>query len=173
MNVVDTAKQQAKQLAHKVVEKVGEKVTADSRVQAVTIARPRADVLDLFQDPERLSRIFGDIADVTGAGAGADRLRWTFAGDDGPVWDCVVSREGDNRLRYVDVNPERAAGLTLDLSDAPQGRGTEVVARVTAPGPGALTGVLTFKALYRARALLQTGEVPTIARNPSARDSSR
>ncbi|KWX26087.1 hypothetical protein AFM11_02255 [Mycolicibacterium wolinskyi] len=171
MNVVDTAKQQAKQLAHKVVEKVGEKVTADSRVQAITIARPRAEVLDLFQDPERLSRIFGDIADVTDAGA--DRLRWTFAGDDGPVWDCVVSREGDNRLRYVDVNPERAAGLTLDFSDAPGDRGTEVVARVTAPGPGALTGVLTFKALYRARALLQTGEVPTIARNPSARDSSR
>lgn len=174
MNVVDTAKQQAKQLAQKVVEKVGEKVgeatTADSRVQAITIARPRDEVLALFQDSERLSRVFGDIAEVTDAGP--DRLRWTFAGD-GPAWDCIVSREGDNRLRYVDVNPERSVGLTLDLSDAPRDRGTEVVARVTAPGPGVLTGVLTYKALYRARALLQTGEVPTIAHNPSARDSSR
>ncbi|MHC9291556.1 hypothetical protein ACRCUN_03770 [Mycobacterium sp. LTG2003] len=171
MNVVDTAKRQAKQLAHKVVEKVGEAATTDSRVQAITIARPRGEVLALFQDSGRLSQIFGDIAQV--ADAGPERLRWTFAGDDGPVWDCVVSREGDNRIRYVDVDPERSTGITFDFSEAPGDRGTEVVARVTAPGPGALTGLLTYKALYRARALLQTGEVPTIARNPSARDSSR
>jgi hypothetical protein len=30
-----------------------------------------------------------------------------------------------------------------------------------------------FKALYRARAILMTGEVPTIKHNPSARASAR
>ncbi|MCW2552947.1 MAG: putative integral rane protein [Mycobacterium sp.] len=52
-------------------------------------------------------------------------------------------------------------------------RRTEVIARVSSPAPGALTGALTFKALYRARALLMTGEMPTIRYNPSARDSDR
>jgi uncharacterized membrane protein len=171
MNVVDAAKEQAKQLAHKVVEKVTEATTSDARLQAITIARPRADVLALFEDSQRLSQVFGDIASVTEAGP--DRMRWTFTGEGGPSWDCLVSRDGDNRLRFVDINPERSAGITLDFSDAPQDRGTEVVARVTSPGPGALTGTLAFKALYRARALLQTGEIPTIKRNPSARDSAR
>ena len=176
MNVVDTAKAQVKQLAERITEKVTEKVTdaaaTESRVQAITIARPRAEVIALFRDPVRLSQVFGDIAEVNEAGH--DRMRWTFLADgDGPAWDCVVSVEGGNRLRYVDVNPDKPAEIILDFADAPQDRGTEVVTRATAPLPGMLTGLLVYKALYRARALLQTGEVPTIKRNPGARDSPR
>ena len=172
MNVVDTAKAQVKHLAEKVAEKVADAAATDSRVQAVTIARPRTEVIALFRDPQRLSQVFGDIAEVNEAGH--DRMRWTFLLDGhGPAWDCVVSVEGDNRLRYVDVNPDKPAEIILDFSDAPQDRGTEVVTRATAPLPGMLTGALIFKALYRARALLQTGEVPTIKRNPGARDSPR
>lgn len=172
MNVVDAAKEKAKELVEKVTEKVAEAATTDSRVQAITINRPREEVVALFGDPERLSIVFGDFARVTEAGP--DRQRWTFDDDGGgPIWDCVVSRDSADRLRFVDVNPDRSTEIILDFADAPQDRGTEVVARVSAPAPGALTGVMTYKALYRARALLQTGEVPTIARNPSARDSSR
>ncbi|SLH72109.1 Uncharacterised protein [Mycobacteroides abscessus subsp. abscessus] len=32
---------------------------------------------------------------------------------------------------------------------------------------------MAFKVLYRARALLQTGELPTLAHNPSARAGAR
>lgn len=171
MNVVDTAVERVKHLAEKVTEKVTDAVTTDSRVQAITIARPRAEVMAFFQESELLSQVLGDIASVQDAGP--DRLRWTFSGDDGPAWDCVISRDGENRLRFLDVNPDRPAGLTLDFSDAQQDRGTEVVARVRAPGPGALTGLLLYKILYRARALMQTGEVPTLRHNPSARASAR
>jgi hypothetical protein len=66
-----------------------------------------------------------------------------------------------------------ANGIVLEFGDAPQDRGTEVIARVSSPAPGVLTGPLAFKALYRARALLMTGEVPTIKSNPSARDADR
>lgn len=176
MNVVDTAKTQVKQFAERITEKVTEKIAdaagTDSRIQALTISRPRTEVIALFRDPERLSQVFGDIARVNAAGA--DRMRWTFVLDgDGPAWDCVVSLDGENRLRYVDVNPDKPAEITLDFATAPQNRGTEVVARANAPLPGLLTGALIYKALYRARALLQTGEVPTIKRNPGARNSPR
>ncbi|SEH48200.1 hypothetical protein SAMN04489835_0321 [Mycolicibacterium rutilum] len=170
MNVVDTALAQAKQVIGKVTEKVTDAATAESHIQAITIGKPRREVIDLFRDPVGLSQVFGDIADVHEAGV--DRLRWAFFGD-GPAWDCVVSLEDESRLRYVDVDPEKDIGVTLLFRDAPQDRGTEVIGKASAPAPGALTGLVIYKALYRARALLQTGEVPTIKHNPSARDSQR
>jgi uncharacterized membrane protein len=186
VNVVQTAKEHVKQLVDKVaekepvkqlVDKVAEKVVdgavADSRLQAVTIAASREDVRTLFQDANRLSEIFGDVADVTSTGP--DRLRWKFTleGSDGPEWECVTVAEDDARLRFVDAKAGEDAGIVLDFRDAPQGRGTEVIARVSSPAPGALTGALAFKALYRARALIMTGEVPTIKHNPGARASER
>jgi uncharacterized membrane protein len=173
MNVVESTMGHVKQLVGRVTDKVIDTATSESRVQAITIGRPRHEVLQFFQDPNRLSEVFGDVAEVSSTGP--DRLRWKFAldGSNGPEWECVVVAEDDVRVRFVDVNPDGQAGIVLDLRDAPQERGTEVIARVSSPAPGALTGALTFKALYRARALLMTGEVPTIKYNSSARDSDR
>jgi uncharacterized membrane protein len=173
MSVVRRAKTHVTEIIGKVSEKVSDTATTESRVQAVTINRPRPEVLNFFRDANCLSQVFGDVADVTSTGP--DRLRWKFTldGSDGPEWECVIAAEDDARLRFVDVRQDGNAGIVLDLRDAPQERGTEVIARVSSPAPGALTGALTFKALYRARALLMTGEVPTIRYNPSARDSDR
>jgi hypothetical protein len=172
MNVVDTAKEQVKHIAEKVIDKVHPD-TAESRIQAITINRSRHDVVRFFQEADRLSEIFGDVAEVHSIGP--DRLRWKFVlyGSDGPDWECVIADEDDIGLRFVDVNPEKSAEIVLHMRDAPQDRGTEVIGRVSSPAPGALTGPLLFKALYRARALLMTGEVPTIKHNPSARRSER
>jgi uncharacterized membrane protein len=173
MNVVDTARERVKHIAEKVTAKVTDAATTDSRVQAITIGRPRAEVVKFFRDPTCLSVIFGDIAKVHGINS--HRMRWTFATDegDGPSWECVVVVEDDIRVRYVDVNPDRSAEIVLKFRDAPQDLGTEVLCRVSSPAPGALTGPLAFKVLYRARALLMTDEVPTIEFNPSARNSDR
>lgn len=174
VNVVDSTKEHVKQLVEKVAQKVAEAAPAgvsfDSRVQAVTIGRPRAEVMHFFTDANRLSEVFGDIAEVSSTGP--DRMRWKFTGGD-LEWECVVVTEDESRLRFVDVDPNESTGIVLELRDAPRDRGTEVIARVSSPAPGALTGLLTFKALYRARALLTTGEVPTIRHNPSARASNR
>lgn len=171
MNVVDTAKAQVKQIVEKVTDKVVDSASSEARVQAITIGRARNEVVHKFADAGFLSQVFGDIAEVSSEGP--DRMRWTFAGSDGPSWDCVVAVDDASQLRFVDVNPDKSAGITMEFREAPQDRGTEVIARTTGPGPGALTGALTFKALYRARALLMTGELPTIKHNPSARDSDR
>lgn len=169
MSVVDKAREQAKNLVTKVTDKVAEAITTDSPVQAVTIGRPRAEVVAVFTDPDLLSVVFGDVADVQSVGA--DRLRFAF-GTDGPTWECVVNGD-DEQIRFVDVHPDGTMQFQLMFRDAPGERGTEVIARLSSPGPGALTGALIFKVLYRARALVMTGEVPTIARNPSARSSAR
>jgi uncharacterized membrane protein len=171
MNVVDTAREQVKHLVEVVTDKVTDAATTESRIQAITIGRPRADVIRLFQDAELLAEVVGDFAEVHSAGEG--RLRWTFLFDGGVAWDCVIVIEDDIRVRFVDVNPDRTAELTLEFRDAPQDRGTEVTARVSSPAPGTLTGPLAYKMLYRARAVLLTGEAPTIKYNPSARDSQR
>jgi uncharacterized membrane protein len=170
MSVVDAAKDRVKQL----IEKVSESAEFESQVQAITIARPKGVVVNFFEDADRLSQVFGDVASVQSQGP--LRMRWTFANPggsgDAASWDCVVRAEG-NLLRFVDADPQSSTEVVLDVRDAPQDRGTEVIARVSSPAPGTLTGAAAFKALYRARALLQTGEVPTIRRNPSARASER
>jgi hypothetical protein len=78
-------------------------------------------------------------------------------------------------LRFVDAgqNGTFSNEIILDFSEAPRGQGTEVTLRLKTPAPALLSGALAFKALYRARALLQTGEMPTLKINPSARKAAR
>lgn len=177
MNVIDSAIDSAKEHAKELAAKILHSSDPQKHSQAITIGRPRAVVAEFFQDPAALSQVLGDIADVESIGS--HRLRWTFAGQDHDTarWECVVSEEnatGENHVvRFGDVRPESTYEITLHLRDAPAERGTEVIARVSDPAPGLLAGPLIFKALYRARALLQTGEVPTISHNPSARRSDR
>jgi hypothetical protein len=73
VNVVDTAKAQVKQIVEKVTDKVTDTVSSDARIQAVTIGRPRNEVMHRFQDAGFLSQVFGDVADVSEAGP--ERLR--------------------------------------------------------------------------------------------------
>jgi uncharacterized membrane protein len=166
MNVIETAKERAREVAAKVLHAS----ETEPRSQSITIRAPRQGVAEFFQDAERLSVVFGDIAEVEHLGP--HRLRWTFAGGEAAVWECAVTAD-DSRVEFNDVQSGNTAQVLLELRDASGDRGTEVVARISTPAPGLLTGPLTFKALYRARALLQTGEVPTLHHNPSARASDR
>jgi len=168
MALLENALEQAKTL----VEKVTGPAAREPAVQAVTIGQPRPAVLAMLRNPETLSHVFGEIADVEAVGP--NRLRWTFhdEGKSDASWDAVITAD-DHRVRYAGTDADSPTEIVIDLRDAPQDRGTEVIARVSTPAPGLLTGPLTYKALYRARALLQTGEIPTIVRNPSARDSPR
>ncbi len=170
----DTAVSAAKGRLRQAVGAVANRTGNDQQSQSVTIGCDRQRAQSFFRDPAQLSVVLGDIADVRKAGD--DRLRWEFRRGplDGAGWESVVI-EDTGRLRFVDAGEDSAIGneIILDFSDAPRGQGTEVTLRLKAPMPALLSGALAFKALYRARALLQTGEVPTIRKNPSARKSAR
>jgi uncharacterized membrane protein len=154
-------------VTHQATDLVAKAVGAASRPapsQSVTIARPREEVMRFWRDPETLSAILGDIADVTCPEPGV--YRWVAThGDAVLAWTTTLVAEGD-RLRF---SGGESMQIRLDFADAPGDRGTEVTLRATTPLPDFLVGPAAFTLLYRARALLQTGETPTLTATPAAR----
>ncbi|VFA97963.1 hypothetical protein [Nocardia cyriacigeorgica] len=161
MDYIDKAKHQVVDLVGKVVGASGGGVST----QTMTIARPRDEVRRFWRDPDNLSAVLQGIARVRQAGS--DRLEWTFdpLESDTLRWSTDVVDNADE-LRFTGEHDEQ---IRLSFADAPHDLGTEVTIRTTSPAPGLLTGAVAFTALYRARALLQTGEIPTLEHNPSGR----
>lgn len=136
--------------------------------QTVTIACPVERIEQFWRDPEQMSVVLGDIAEVERRGP--ERYSWRSLTGPKVVWESELVPEPEG-LRFVGTRDKNQ--ITVTYRHAPGKLGTEVTLRVGAPAPGLLAGAATFKALYRLRALMQTGEVPTIRHNPSARKSAR
>lgn len=136
--------------------------------QTVTIACPVERIEQFWRDPGQLSVVLGDIAEVEVRGP--DRYCWRSM--DGPelAWETELIPQPEG-VRFVGTAD--ASQISVSWRPALGKPGTEVTLRADAPVPGLLAGAAAFKALYRLRALMQTGEVPTIRRNPSARKSAR
>ncbi|MFC8042984.1 hypothetical protein [Nocardia sp. NPDC057353] len=140
------------------------------RTQAITIERPRAEVERFWHDPEQLSRVLGTVGEVRPRGS--DGYTWVLHADPDVEWETTLSTDADG-LRFSTADDPDGPHIRLTFAEAPADRGTEVTALVAAPAPGILTDAAVFKVLYRARALLQTGEIPTLQPQPAARDADR
>lgn len=168
LDLVKTVERSGRHIGH-VVRRVVERTGArPGPQQTLTIGAPLEAVQRFWRDPTNLSQVFGERTSVTESGP--DRLRWTFElGDEPTTWETRVL-EGERELQFVAVrNSAQASRILLSFATAPHGLGTEVSMRADTPVPDLITGAATFTALYRARALLQTGEMPTLRVNPSAR----
>ncbi|WP_280334315.1 hypothetical protein [Nocardia wallacei] len=146
-------------------------VSRGGPAQTLTIGAPAAEVERFWREPDKLSAVFDGVADVHETGPG--RYRWTFPhAPDQAAWDTELLAEGGG-LRFVGIEDDdsgrRGPQIRLTFRDAPHDLGTEVTLYARTPLPDILTGPAVFAVLYRARALLQTGEIPTLAHNPSAR----
>lgn len=84
------------------------------------------------------------------------------------VWESTLVEEADG-VRFVGDGNQ----IEVKYRPAPHELGTEVALSVKTAAPALLSGAAAYKVLYRLRALMQTGEVPTIQSNPSARKSVR
>ncbi|WP_337059331.1 hypothetical protein [Kineococcus sp. G2] len=166
--------------------------------QTLTISRPAEDVLAAWRDPQVVSRLLGDLGR-----AEADGERWTFtltAGDERTVEAQLAPTAGGVEFRRPgagagqgevrDAEDDTEGGRTGDgqagdarsgdgavllrvgTRPAPRELGTEVTCEV-APELSAGVGAVPFTLLYRLRALLLTGEIPTLRPNPSARQEER
>ncbi|BCI51551.1 hypothetical protein NIIDNTM18_08290 [Mycolicibacterium litorale] len=173
MSILDAAKDRATSLAAGVVNVVGDKMAdktpADATTgQSVTINSSVVEVEELWRDAARMSIVLGELGQVENIGP--DRYRWNLeAGPVAVTWESTVHTEvGGLRFAGDDGNE-----ILVSFRPAPNHLGTEVTLRTKTPAPDLLSGALAFKVLYRCRALLQTGEVPTIRKNPSARPSAR
>jgi uncharacterized membrane protein len=149
----------------------------------VTVARPAGELHERWHDPEALSRVMGGFAEV--ASVGGDRWRWTAGAPFGRnvTWETrIVEDRPGELLRWVSIEGSMpSAEGSVRFQPAPADRGTEVTLRLRFDPPGGALGdaamrrlgvvpdALASKALHRFKSLVETGEVPTLEANPSAR----
>lgn len=159
-----------------VAQRVGEAVgrRSSGAQQTLTVGRPLDDVAALWRDPAAVRQVLGDAGTVEVAGS-----RWTWhlvrPGSDEPVEWRTTLTDGPRTLRWADPDDESesASELVVLLRDAPQDLGTEQVVRVDLPVPDLAAGAMALALGYRARALVMTGEVPTITPQPAGRSAQR
>ncbi len=143
--------------------------------QTLTIAAPPAEVAAACRDAASLSQALGDAGSVE-AGAGP-AYRWSLGADGGEavVWQTALTETGGPPLvlRWAAPGGDDGYVLSVTLREAPAGLGTEATARAVLPVPGLAAGAALYTLLYRLRALVQTGEVPTITPQPAGRPGDR
>lgn len=176
MRYLDNITKTVSDIVGDVVGGVLRRTSTPGSPQTVTISRPRDEVKRFWRDPGSLSAVFDRAAQVRGSGA-PNEFVWTpgDSSDGGEPWHAVLREDGDV-FRFTAARPEDSGatpGFVLTFRDAPRGLGTEVTLRAETPLPNFLSSLASFAVLYRARALLQTGEVPTLRDNPSARRTVR
>lgn len=153
--------------------------------RSITIDESADELHQLWRDPEDLSRVVGHFAEVTAESE--DRQHWSVEGPLGwsVEWDAeVVEDRPGEVLRWESV--EDGALLSegsVRFRPAPGDRGTEVTLRLQFDPPGGALGgaamerlgfvpaTLANETLRRFKSLAETGEIPTLERNPSGRGS--
>jgi hypothetical protein len=138
--------------------------------QTLTIARSVEEVLRACRDADVLDTLVKPAGNVRENPAGT--YAWTLA-------DTTVETQvhvEPNRVVFSTGSPTAPGDpvVAVEAWPAPRDLGAAVVLRLTVPaGTGELGGGLAFTMLYRLRALLQTGEAPTLGDVPSGRDGKR
>jgi hypothetical protein len=124
--------------------------------RSLIIGRGEEELRALWSDPQRLGHILAE--PYTG-----HPTTWTAqiesADPDGPI---------RFRGRSGQETPLNATG-SVTFSPAQQDLGTIATLQLQLDGPDPAAGAAAFKALRRAKALIETGEIPTLEHNPSAR----
>lgn len=151
--------------------------------RSITIDRPANELYETWRDPYYFSKMMGHVGEVTAPDR--DRFHWTVHGprNRNVEWETRIvekiegeylrweTTEGatvpnEGWVRFRPAPGERGTAVTLTLRfDPPGGEvGNEVLKRL-AVVPEALAGT----ALDRFKALVESGEIPTLEKNPSAR----
>ncbi|GCE15359.1 SRPBCC family protein [Tengunoibacter tsumagoiensis] len=151
--------------------------------RAITIGKPANELYQLWRTPQTLAQILEGIAEVTEVSPG--RTHWNLQVPPGrnAAWDTEIVEDWPGEfLRWESVSGSRLPheGL-IRFRPATGGRGTEVTLSIRLNPPGgslglAVAGCLGFlspmvvgKILRNMKSLAETGEIPTLARNPAAR----
>lgn len=150
--------------------------------RSVTVGEPAEELTERLRDPETLARVVGGFADV--AAAGENRQRWTVEGpmDRSRSWETRLVEDADEGLRWEAVDDGALfEEWSASFEPAAGDRGTRVTFRVAFDPPGGRLGDAALKrlgvapevvvagALDRFKSLVETGTIPTLEENPSAR----
>jgi uncharacterized membrane protein len=150
---------------------------------ALTIDQPTDQLLDLWRSPDTFRRIMADFATIKTIDQ--DTADWQV---DGPLgrqyrWQTRSSVNAPGQVGWVSLDGADIPNMgELRFQPAPGDRGTEVSLEVRFDPPGGAVGEgiaklfhlvpreIVLKALYNFRALALTGEIPTTAPQPAARN---
>ena len=151
--------------------------------RTVTVGRPADELHQLWRAPETLPKIMGHFAEI--AVIDRDRARYTVHGPGGRslAWETQVVEEKPGDVVRWETLPgaDMPNEGTLRFAKAPDGLGTEVALRLRFSPPGGALGsaamrllgavpsAIVAKILRRFKSLAETGEMPTLEHNPSAR----
>lgn len=153
--------------------------------RSVTVGKDADELYRYWRDSDLLSRIVGDVADV--GVAGEDRHRWSVQTPLGRnvEWETEILEDRPGEvLRWQSVDGSALSSeSSVRFREAPDGRGTEVTLTMRFDPPGGRVGrtamellgvvpeALANTMLDRFKSLAETGEIPTLERNPSGRGS--
>ncbi|MCU4752932.1 SRPBCC family protein [Halobacteria archaeon AArc-curdl1] len=151
--------------------------------RSITVGTSAAELFERWIEPSTVTQVFGPVVEISPE----ESTVWTWR-IDGPfgwhrTWRTeVVESEPGEFLRWETHDDALVDGWgTVRFRRAPGERGTEVTLRLNVDPPGGALGnmlveragfipeILATKALRRFKSLVETGEVPTLERNPSAR----
>lgn len=173
MNAVDTAKNLIKNAAEASVKK-GFRIYANHNAEpdppgpvSVTVLATDSAIRAMWTDTERLSRVLGDVASVARNSDGT--TTWSVAAMAGDLHWTTEVVENTDTVRFVLTDAPHNDVVRLRLREAPNDLGTEVSLELDLPIPDFVAKTAAFTMLYRSRALLQTGEIPTLRPLPAAR----
>jgi uncharacterized membrane protein len=149
----------------------------------VAVNRPAHELYAFWRDPNRLSRVFEH---VQVRASGDTRARWQLRGARGASWDWETELHSEvpgQRLAWRSVEGSQVqSDGTVEFLPLAEGRGTQVRVSLEyrlASGPvaafarvfSALPGTVLRQELRRFKQLLETGEIPTTAGQPTGRRS--
>lgn len=149
--------------------------------QNITIARSPHELYDSWRRPERLAGVMAHYAEVTPQSG--DVFHWSLRPSPTRVeWLAryVEDRPGE-LLRWESLEGDLSTRGSVEFRPAPADRGTEVTLEFSFVPPGGRPGlavarlfevapeILARRSLRRFKSLEETGELPTLEKNPTGR----
>ena len=155
--------------------------------RTLTIGKSADELYRLWRAPATLDRVMGHVGHVTTESP--DASHWVVHGPLGQTWEWdtrVVEDRPAERIRWESLPGAAIPNQgEVRFRPGPPGWGTEVSLRVSFDPPGGVLGDAALKiagpaprlffgqALHRFKSLAETGEIPTLYRQPAARNDGR
>lgn len=149
--------------------------------RSLTVGRDADNLYDLWLHPGTLAQVMGHFAEL--AEAAGDTTRWRVRlplGRELVYTTQIYDQQPGNLIRWAATGEPTASG-SVRFTPAPGAWGTVVTLRLEFTPPGGALGkaaaevfravpeTVVSKALRRFKSLAETGEIPTLAGNPSGR----
>jgi uncharacterized membrane protein len=162
---------------------IGTSIEATEVERSITIGCSARELYDRWRDPQQLAHIFGHFADVTPIDDETSHWRVHAPMNRTMEFDSKVIQDRPGELiRCASLPGARVPNeWSVRFRPAPDGWGTEVGLRARFDPPGGAVGewvanhmmmaprMAAERALRRFKSLAETGEMPTLSQNVSAR----